>query len=237
MAPSGHWLQDRKFQERLLAALERPKKHWFIRLVNSAAFLWLATLLLVTAAGGYLTNYQQCVRDSDLLADHYAKTLRELRTRHQAIADLVEKSGTVEEIRAGLTKLPNTYSEFREKTLFDLNRDLATLHASIDNTTLPNPGKSKYVQLGQWTIYTSRLNQGEIPADLTNDDLPLFKRFAKAYFQVFSEQLREESNDFYSPNCTFRNTLLHAFGVRGTKIVEAERFPWILPMRDLVPEP
>jgi hypothetical protein len=173
------WLRDRKIQERLLAALERPKKPLLIRLVNSAAFLWLSTLLLVTIGGGFLTNYQQCVRDADILSERHARIFRELNTRQRALAALIEISPTVEEIRAGVAKLPYTYSDLKERTLFDLNREFELIHTKIDDSALPQQFQANAVTLASWINFSTNLFQGEIPATMKNDQLPDFKKFAK----------------------------------------------------------
>jgi hypothetical protein len=214
------WRRDRKFQQRLLAALDRPKKHWFIRIVNSAAFLWLATLLLVTVGGGFLTNYQQCIRDADLLSERHARIFRALHTRQKAFATLIETSATVEDIRAGVAKLPYTYSDLRERTLFDLNREFELIHTKIDDSALPLAVKGEAVLVADWLTFSLNLYQGEIPLTLTNDGLSAFKKFSKTYFEAFNKRFVQRAFDIFQPKCTVKNTLLYALGFRGVKIVE-----------------
>ena len=47
--------REREFQQRVLAALEKPKSHRIIRVINAPFFLWLLTVILVTG-GRFLSK-------------------------------------------------------------------------------------------------------------------------------------------------------------------------------------
>jgi hypothetical protein len=57
--------REREFQRRVLAAIERPKSNRFWAFINSAAFLWLASAIVLTGGGWYITSYQDCAKSSD----------------------------------------------------------------------------------------------------------------------------------------------------------------------------
>jgi hypothetical protein len=226
MPPNDQWLQDRKFQERLLAALEGPKKHWFIRLVNSAAFLWLATLLLVIIGGGFLTNHQQCVREADLLLGRRDRIAQELLTRKEAIGALIQDSGSVEEIRSGLNKLPYAYIDLHGLTFLELDRELALIEALIDasadveDSASPEPPSD----IPSHDMIALRgLYEGIFPVGLTNGDLPSFKESAR----IFRYRVRwiPPIHRPLVPNCGLKNTLLLAAGIRGVKTLTVLKIP------------
>jgi hypothetical protein len=56
--------REREFQRRVLAAIERPKSNRFWAFINSAAFLWLASAIVLTGGGWYITRQKlrRCCR-------------------------------------------------------------------------------------------------------------------------------------------------------------------------------
>ncbi|HXQ74023.1 MAG TPA: hypothetical protein VN844_26200 [Pyrinomonadaceae bacterium] len=201
-----------------MKALEQPNKSWLFRLINSAAFLWLATLAIVTLGGGYLSAHQQCVKDADAVADRYQKLHREVYVRQEKIHQVVGAAKTIAEIRDGIAQLPNNYAELKERTLFELTRELFSVSAKVDTSELP-PEKI------MGTFYRSSpfdaLNQGVLPGDLTANGFQQLKEEAENRLKALKNLYFKNSLTELTSRCTIKNTLLYANGSHNVKIVSA----------------
>ena len=78
--------RERNFQQRVLNAVEAPKRNRFLAVINSAFFLWCISALFLTVGGGYLTNHQQCVREADQLIERRSLLTQELYGRQLAFS-------------------------------------------------------------------------------------------------------------------------------------------------------
>lgn len=97
---------QREFEKRLLAALERPKAHWFIRIINSASFLWLRSVIFLSIGGSLFTGYSQCSIDANQQIEQYHELARETDTRIRYIMKSVIDATTAAEIQTALDHVP-----------------------------------------------------------------------------------------------------------------------------------
>jgi hypothetical protein len=47
--------REREFQQRVLAAVEKPKTSRIFKIMNAPSFLWLLTALILTVGGAYIS--------------------------------------------------------------------------------------------------------------------------------------------------------------------------------------
>lgn len=224
------WLRqkhEREFQTRLLKALEKPKRHWFFRLVNSPSFLWLATALLITLGGAYLTNYQQCDREASAIADSYSRLKTEINGRIEYIQGIFKDAKTLAEIREALSKpFPWKYAEFRDKTLFELQE----LRRRAARRSKQRPGSldpgSDFRTNAAFRKFR-KIFEGTIEPTINESDLPNFKTFvseARKYERSYFGGI-----DYFAltADCTPRTTIAYAFAPNTTKIIRSVDFQFL----------
>lgn len=129
--------REKRFQDRVLAALEKPRRNRFFTIVNSALFLWLLSACVITFGSFYFTTYQQCIREANADSDRYYRLSREVFNRKEYIAGIVVKNKNFEELRVSFAKsIPHVYIEFKDRSLFDLQRELDKIEVKIDKTNV-----------------------------------------------------------------------------------------------------
>jgi hypothetical protein len=104
--------RGREFQQRVLAAVEKPKSNRLLAIINSAFFLWVLTACVVTAGGTYVASYQQCRKDADSEIDRSTKLERELYQRELNIRNIILTKAHVADMRQALAQPNSYYPEF-----------------------------------------------------------------------------------------------------------------------------
>src|SRR5215469_1400068 len=95
-----------EFQQRLLAAVEKPERNRLLAVINSAFFLWVMSALLLSIGGSYITNHKQCLDDAEKVIERRSHLSQELFFRGGALADRMAKAKTVlEATQAEITLL------------------------------------------------------------------------------------------------------------------------------------
>lgn len=130
-------MDDEVFKKRVLKAIERPKKSGVIRIINSGFFLWLLTLLVVTAGGTYLTSYQQCRKDAADEIEKNTKVQRELFQREVKIREIIFNSTSVVEMNSKLGQPYSYYPEFAGVPTPSLREILAAFLARVADLKFP----------------------------------------------------------------------------------------------------
>jgi hypothetical protein len=196
-------------------------------IVNSAFFLWLLSACVITFGSFYFTNYQQCIKDADSDSDRYFRLSREIFNRKEYIAGVVAKTPDFVQLqRAFLRPLPHVYVDFKDRSLFDMQRELDKIEIKIDKTNI----REWIRQTGEGyegiavndrdlRRYQSILN-GEISLDINNDEYGVLGDFVESVYRLGHRDFRVAQTITLSPNCSGLTVLRRLFGT-STKIISS----------------
>lgn len=165
--------REREFQNRVLAALEKPKRNRFLAFINAPAFLWLLSVIVLSIGGTYYTNYKQCMADAESLDRDFRSARLKLLGRQFALIPSMLKAKSFEELRT----LLNTKGE-DNKTLVQLWSDLSGDQVRIDMKALkPNLDRIQQplTSLPDYNKFRS-VFVGLVPPNLNDQDLPGFQK-------------------------------------------------------------
>jgi hypothetical protein len=231
-------IDDDIFKNRVLAALEKPKKATLVTILNSAFFLWLLTLCVVSVGGAYLTSYQQCRKDAEDEIERNTKIQRELFQRELKIREIILTSPTVAAMKDQL-KQPNSYypefSGFPSSLLQESNA--AFLNRVID-LKIPINGPSPRPDL----IALYPISRGQIPDGVTDKDIPLLREYAMTMLvQATPIPLPGYGLSPFRPECGVSTLWGRFFSDPAIKIVRAftgkPTLPNVLPLPPVSMQP
>jgi hypothetical protein len=218
-----------EFQQRVLAALEKPKRNRFLGVINSAFFLWLMSALFLSIGGSYITNHRQCLDDAEKIIERRKHLSQELLSRNAALAARVSEAKTLQEANqeasALLMQQPPAANQDKRGSIFtDLfSRNYPEIQAEAETFT----GRIKYAEHPDPTIAEHRKKSVETALDEkmykeiqqsppdAGRKLKLMQveiRFFVAS-QMYKTVLDLVAYDF-RPNCSIINVAKLAFGYR-----------------------
>ena len=123
--------RERQFLEHVLATIRKPTSNRWLAILSSPFFIWLLTLVFLVLGGAYFTRMQQCVGEAEQVIEKRERLETEMDNRRKAIAG-IEKANSLQEIRE--EHLPNSYPDFKERSLLDISSEFAALFQSIDES-------------------------------------------------------------------------------------------------------
>jgi hypothetical protein len=180
--------RDLEFQSRVLAAVEKPKESRLWALLNKPFMLWILSLILLTVGGSYFTAYRQCEQDAYAQIDQFTKLKHELIARENHIRQIVVDNPTVAAMRDKLLS-PNYYfyPEYKDypveaiREAYNESAQKIMDHGHFDRRPPLPASDQKFV----------RVMDGEIPASVTDADIPALRKFA-----LSSAAIRMPENDY-----------------------------------------
>jgi len=126
---------DRRFEDRVLAALEKPKSNKYLAILNSAFFLWILTAICIAVGGSFFSQRQRCILESDSLSWRYYDLDDEIRGRDEYMRRVVRDAQTFEDVEKGQAAYLTANSEFRGKSASELS---TMRHRIISFSDLPD---------------------------------------------------------------------------------------------------
>ena len=139
-----------EFQQRVLAAVEKPKRNKLLAVINSPFFLWVMSVLLLSIGGSYVSNYKQCRDDAEKTIERRNHLSQELLVRLTAVSARVTEAKTLQEATHELNALilpqPATpdrdipSSIFKDLSLIsyaEMQKEFQTLMGRITYAALP----------------------------------------------------------------------------------------------------
>lgn len=197
--------REREFYTRVLGALEKPKRNRVLAIINSAAFLWLLSALLITAGSSYFTKYQECARQADEIIEKFQRLNEELYVRRQTIFQVISDSDSIDAIRSGITELPSIYVDLKPRTIPDLEAEFRKLNGRIDHSLLGElvarfRVEEPTVTARQMNIYGS-IALGIVQKSWPNSGLDNLKYFAHRYRISFDRGYSAVRHTEFFPKC------------------------------------
>jgi hypothetical protein len=213
--------------------VEKTSPNRFVAILNSAFFLWLLTVCVVSAGGAYVTAYQQCRKDADDEIERHTRIQREIFQRELRIQEIILTKSSVADMRAALL-LPNSY--FPDYSGFPIQllreSDAGFLNRVIDlkfpiGGALPRPELLNLFQI----------SNGRIPDAMTDKDIKLLQEYARTMLaQARPIPLPAYSLSPFEPACGPRTLLLRFFSSTSVEIVRMydrkPTLPKVLPIPD-----
>lgn len=182
-----------------------------VKILNSAFFLWLLSAILFTIGGAYYTTYQRCTNDSLLIVDRFQKLARELHDRQRYIASATLASARIDDLRTKLQSIPYVYAEYKNRTLWDLQREFNKMrdkihglkeHALLVNVDDPNSFTPK-----EMTEYGS-IVVGVLPQNINDDrDLPTIKKITAYFSNGLDDEFSSYASLAITRNCSIGRVL------------------------------
>jgi hypothetical protein len=211
-------IDDDVFKNRVLAAIEKPKKATLVAILNSGFFLWLLTLCVVSAGGAYLTSYQQCSKDAEEEIERNTKIQRELFQRELKIREIILASPTIAGMKDQLKQPNSYYPEFSGFPNLLLQESNAAFLNRVIDLKIPFNWPPPRPELN--ALYP--ISRGQIPDGVTDKDIPLLREYAVTMLaQATPIPLPGYGLSPFRPECGFGTLWGRFFSDPATKIVRA----------------
>lgn len=165
--------RQREFEQRVMAAVEKPKESRLWALLNKPFTLWILSLFLISVFGSYISAYQQCRKDAEDEIERATKISRELFQRETTIQKIILTKSNVNEMTQELAKPDSYYPEFSGLQIEALLETYASfLNRVLDLKSTPvTKEEERFLQ-----FYS--VSMGYIPANLTDKDIPALREYA-----------------------------------------------------------
>jgi len=227
-----------EFQQRVLAAVEKPKRNRFLTVINSAFFLWVMSALFLSIGGSYLTNHRQCLDDAEKIIERRNQLSVELQSRNNTVAHRLTEAKTFQEANqevstlllqqpaVGQDKRGSIFSDLSNKTYPELQTEFGTLTDRIKYAEFPDPSIVEYRQKLAETPPDVKLHEDSQQSP--PDEGRMLKLMQVAMRLSVAKQVFEAVLDavgyHFRPNCSIINVAKLTFGYRPP-IVFAEINP------------
>lgn len=205
-----------------------------VRVINSPAFLWVATAILVTIGGASITQMQQCSADAAKLSERFEKLADEIEYRGRRLDEELRRNSSVEEFGEKLKVAPNRYAEFATHNLAELFADINRISrkASVENRSPVSSillARAEYEAVVQddRSLPFRQVFQGEIPINsIAAEDFSGLKAWRseivkRSPFAVLAYVQR--GIPYIESDCSVSNVSRRIFG-REAKIIRIEAF-------------
>jgi hypothetical protein len=178
--------QEREFQARLFAALQKPKRNKLLAIINSPFFLWLMSLVILTIGGTYVGAYQQCTKEALDQITLDVKIQREYIERRGHILDIIDHDASIAAMRTDLSKPYFYYPEFKDYPLAYVREQYKRARNSIIDTTERSAVQSVHDAgpdlLNSFDRVVLRAKfgdpaNGNLADDLQDADIPMLRDF------------------------------------------------------------
>lgn len=216
--------REREFQQRVLAAVEKPKENRGWKFVNSGIVIWGLSVALITIGGGYITNHQQCMRDADQLIERRDHLTSEIWSRNLAFEAAVDAAETMSEALLVPNSKGSYFFDLAKISTTELERELLKLNFRVKRTNLPlreiDDARAGWSQFTQADIdFDHAALQAELndaaASGTSGQSLKLFKAQVRRFVSVRSFERNVDTFAYvFEPNCSVINTLLTALGYR-----------------------
>ena len=210
--------RDREFQQRVLAAVEKPKSPWIIRFINAPSFLWLMSSIVLAAGVFYYSAYQQCLKDAHDQISSYTRLSRELSEREQLTREIILKAKSVAELRTALPKV-EFYPEFKGHKFSVLYKAYNDFPYRIIDFPSPPDGLTDERARRLYTI----VRDGQLPRDFSDSALRSLQEDAGSLPVMFTSVLvfvDPLGETMLHPACGYRTITSSIFYGPWVKIVQ-----------------
>ena len=227
-----HQKREREFQQRVLAAVEKPKSSKLVAVLNSAFFLWVLTACVVTAGGTYVGAYQQCRKDADSEIDRSTKLERELYQRELNIRNIILAKAHVADMRQALAQPNSYYPEFSGFPTQIIRENYASFLNRVTDLKL---GPDAQVPVPAMFLKLMVINQGVIPDNITDKDIPELREYAQKMLAAASViPLPGFGLSRFEPSCGFWTLVNRFFSGNEVDVVRSATrkpaLPKVLPL-------
>jgi hypothetical protein len=198
---------EREFQQRLLAAVEKPPTRGIFRVINSAAFLWLCTILFVTIGGATYSTYQQCIREARQAVGTNDKLLAEIRGREAHFSEIVLQSKTLKIVRAQFEKdyYHYVYLEYKGQSTREIREQY---YRFLKDNGLPMQDRYVTKSIDEpLASQASLIADGILDYGIKDSDLDILKSYAQKLHGLgeihlsLRAFLNQQGFDKLEPNC------------------------------------
>jgi hypothetical protein len=106
--------------------------------LNSAFFLWLLSLVVLTGGGAYFSALQQCITDADKNIDAFQLAAKEISFRRDAAMKCVSVGNTIEAMETCIKGVGHQVSKYKDSSNDEVYRDFdqSVNRIQIDNRVL-----------------------------------------------------------------------------------------------------
>jgi hypothetical protein len=203
--------RERAFQERVLAALNKPTGSRFLRFINAPLFIWFLTLLFVAVGGGLYTNYRACVADSRELLNSHNAYRNEINFREKAIADAILTAKSIADVRAAIAMHYTENPDLKNLPMADLLGKYRHAYLQVDGHVLGMDGQPILEQSALYNKYRL-LIWGYLDSKATDADLPDIKNVALLVEQAYAVAFLQRLTVVAEIHCSWANVFLISLG-------------------------
>ena len=132
--------------DRVLAAVEKPKRGRLLAIINSSFFIWLMSVLLLTIGGSYITNHKQCLDDAEKIMDRRDHLRQEMYVRDFDYEHRVAEAKTFREAVSASPRGPAKqplFSALGNLSYGEMHGEYYTLSERIRYEEFPDPAIDK----------------------------------------------------------------------------------------------
>jgi hypothetical protein len=121
-----------QYRTRHLRALERDPRRKLFVVINSAFFLWILTAFCIAIGGSFFSQKQKCTAEANSLYLRYGNLDDEIRSRDSHMRRAVRNAKTFSDVVKARDRYLSETSEFRGKTLPELDAALSQVLFYVD---------------------------------------------------------------------------------------------------------
>jgi len=176
--------REKEFQLAILNAIgDKKKSSKVVAFINSAAFLWLLTLIVVTVGGSFFSERQQCFKEAQTQIEVYDKLEAELKYRQSQIRQKVADAKSIEELTKSLTQISHFSPEFAQFSTFFLTQQYRQLSQQLTPELRLIAARNEKIRADRdpkaqtMRIRFGAITMGHPPQNMTDTDLPALKEF------------------------------------------------------------
>jgi hypothetical protein len=177
----------------------KPTRGRFLRVVNSPAFLWMASAVCAVIAsfvGFYYHSYTTCVADARALWNEYISLELELFARQNNIASQVLHAKSVADLRKSIDEHKSFAAEYKDKSIAELHTLYLVRSELIDESGMSKAAETEFAQSKNYQRFSPVL-YGQIPESIKEADLKDLQEFAALFgvvqFVKYLTALRSEA--------------------------------------------
>jgi hypothetical protein len=230
--------REHEFQRRVLAAIEKPKRNRFFVIINSAAFIWLASVFVITIGGGYITNHKQCMDDAEKIIERRSHLSLEMRGREGAYLTRVSDAKTIQDASTFPDKRGSIYTDLSATAYPEVRVEYLLLTRRVRYAEIHDPNMP--MEISAWghfqTVHNKKRDE-EFEAS-SPDKKSRALKFQKLIAELlFTQQSYERTLDNFAyifvPDCSVLNTAATALGYRPP-IVFGAPSPLLAQYREII---
>jgi hypothetical protein len=183
--------RERDFQNRVLAAVEKPRRNRFIAFINAPIILWLLSAIGISFLPAVYQARQQCSQVSDTLVTNQFRTQDEINSRIFYFKDAVLSAQSATQLQEILNKRKSSYAEFKTKTLADLLEDTSKIYGYVSLEDMRTLLQQRNSAIPAWTLLT------KVESDGVDDEL-----FKELKAQITEQSPTMPNFRWFVPDCS-----------------------------------